>query len=184
MIRGELPIRVDLVIIEFRWSTIQEHQINNQVWLTNGIWISGRNLVSWNWQIQVEGVSYDNKIITNGRVMRKRRVSDTVSNIKIASHNEKVLNVCLRILKILQGRVKRIWINIHDLKIDVIVEERNKNIFVTNNVFAKQKLKGWKSDINIYDNFRRVIYQVRFSSKGKLIWVIWNAYQRNVFIVL
>jgi len=70
--------------------------------------------------------------------MRKRRVSDTVSNIKIASHNEKVLNVCLRILKILQGRVRRIQINVHDPKIDIIVEERNKkNIFVTNNVFTK-----------------------------------------------
>jgi len=54
--------------------------------------------------------------------MRKRRVLDTVSNIKIASHNEKVLNVCLRILKILQGRVRRIQINIYDPKIDIIVE--------------------------------------------------------------
>ena len=70
--------------------------------------------------------------------MRKRRVLDTVLNIKIASHNEKILNVCLRILKILQGKVKRIQINIHNPKIDIIVEERNKkNIFVTNNIFAK-----------------------------------------------
>jgi len=70
--------------------------------------------------------------------MRKRRVLDTVSSIKITSHNEKILNVCLRILKILQGKVRRIQINIHNPKIDIIVEERNKkNIFVTNNIFAK-----------------------------------------------
>jgi len=70
--------------------------------------------------------------------MRKRRVLDTVSNIKITSHNEKVLNVCLRILKILQDKVRRIQINIHNPKIDIIVEERNKkNIFVTNNIFVK-----------------------------------------------
>ena len=72
--------------------------------------------------------------------------------------NEKILNVCLRILKILQGRVRRIWINIYDPQLDVIIEERNKkNIFVTNNVFVKWKSKGWKSDINIYDDSRGVI---------------------------
>jgi len=71
-------------------------------------------------------------------VIRKRRVPDTVSNIKITSHDEKVLNVCLKIFKILQSRVRRIQINVHDPKIDVIVEEINKkNIFVTNNIFAK-----------------------------------------------
>ena len=185
MIKDESLIRVDWAIIKFGQSIMQEHQIDNQVWLANGIWISGRNLVSWNWQIQVEGVSYDNKIVTNRRVMRKRRIPDTVLNIKIASHNKKVLNLCLRILKIFQGRVRRIWINVHDPKIDIIVKERNKkNIFVTNNVFVKWKLKRWKSDINIYDDSRGVICWVRFSSKSKPIWVIWNVYQRNTFTVL
>ena len=33
--------------------------------------------------------------------MRKRRVPDTVSNIKVASHDDEVLNVSLRIFKIL-----------------------------------------------------------------------------------
>jgi len=33
--------------------------------------------------------------------MRKGWVLNTVSNVKIASHDEKVLNVCLKILKIL-----------------------------------------------------------------------------------
>ena len=81
--------------------------------------------------------------------------------------------------------MRRIQINVHDPKINVIVDERNKkNIFVTNNVFAKWKSKGWKSDINIYDDFRGVIHWVGFSSKGKLIWVIWNAYQRNAFTLL
>ena len=117
-------------------------------------------------------------------MIRKKRILNIVSNIKITSHNKKILNVCLRILKILQGRVRRIWINIHDPKIVIIVEERNKkNILVTNNVFVKWKSKKWKSDINIYDDSRGVIQWIGFSSKDKLIWVIWNAYQRKTFTV-
>ena len=63
--------------------------------------VSGGNLVSQNWQVQVKRVCNNNKIVTNRGVMRKRWIPNTVSNIKITSHNKKVWNICLRILAIL-----------------------------------------------------------------------------------
>jgi len=57
--------------------------------------------------------------------------------------------------------MRRIRVNVHDPKIVVIVKEENKK-----------------------DNSRRVIHWIRFSSKGKPVWVVGNAYQRNAFTVL
>jgi len=56
--------------------------------------------------------------------VRKRWVPDTVLNIKVISHDEKVLNVSLKILKIFQGRMRRIRVNVHDPKIFVIVKKK------------------------------------------------------------
>ena len=81
--------------------------------------------------------------------------------------------------------MRRIRVNVHDPKIVIIVKEGNeKNVLVINNVFAKWKSKRWKSDIYIYDDSREVIHQIGFSSKGKLVCVVGNTYQRNAFTVL
>ena len=42
----------------------------------------------------------------------------------------------------------------------------------------------WESDVYIYDDSRGVIHWIGFSNKGKPVWVIGNAYQRNTFAVL
>ena len=51
------------------------------------------------------------------------------------------------------------------------------------NVFAKWKMKRWKSDIYIYNDSRRVICWIRFSSKDKPVWMIGYAYHGNAFTV-
>jgi len=55
---------------------------------------------------------------------------------------------------------------------------------VINNVFAKWKLKRWESNIYIYNDSCGVIHQIGFSSKGKLVWMVGNTYQRNTFAIL
>jgi len=49
---------------------------------------------------------------------------------------------------------------------------------------VKWETKRHESDINIYNDSRGVIYWVKFSSKGELVWVVGNACQRNTFTVL
>ena len=80
--------------------------------------------------------------------------------------------------------MRRIRINVHKPKIVIVIKERNKeNVSITNNIFVKRKVKRWKSDVNVNNDFWEVIHQIGFSSKDKSIWMIHNAYQRNAFTV-
>ena len=80
--------------------------------------------------------------------------------------------------------MRRITIDIHDLKYDIIVTKQNKkNISVVDNVFIERKTKGQKSGVDINSNSWGVICWVRFSSKHEPIGMVRNAYQRNAFAV-
>jgi len=75
-------------------------------------------------------------------MMEKRQVPQTVMNVKIIYHDQKILNAYFSILEILQSCMGRIQVNIHQLKNIVIVEKQNeKNVFIINNIFAKRKVK-------------------------------------------
>ena len=66
--------------------------------------------------------------------------------------------------------MRRIQINIHNPKINIIVEERNKkNIFVTNNIFAKWKseVKDYSSIINFIKGFK-IDYRISKQSLSNL----------------
>ena len=80
--------------------------------------------------------------------------------------------------------MRRIRINIHEPKIVIVIEETNeKNVSITDNIFAKREVKRWKSDVDVNNDSWGVIHWIGFSSKGKPIWMIHNAYQRNTFTV-
>jgi len=80
--------------------------------------------------------------------------------------------------------VRRIGINVHDPKQDIIVAKRNKkNISVVDNVFTKRKTERQKSDVDINSDSWEVICQVRSSSKCEPIGMVRNTYQRNTFTV-
>ena len=54
--------------------------------------------------------------------------------------------------------MRRITIDIHDLKYDIIVTKQNKkNISVVDNVFIERKTKGQKSGVDINSNSWGVI---------------------------
>ena len=54
---------------------------------------------------------------------------------------------------------------------------------MVNDVLTKRKIERRKSDVDINNNSWRVIHQVEFSSKCKLVGMVRNAYQRNAFTV-
>jgi len=59
----------------------------------------GEGLVSID-NVKLKGVCNNHKIIANGRVMRKRRIPQTISNVKVPSHNKNIINIDLNILEI------------------------------------------------------------------------------------
>ena len=80
--------------------------------------------------------------------------------------------------------MRRIRINFHDPKQDVIVTEQNKkNVSVVDDVLIKRKIKRQKSDVDINSNSWGVVCRVGFSSKHEPIGIVRNAYQRNAFTV-
>ena len=80
--------------------------------------------------------------------------------------------------------MRRIRINFHDPKQDVIVTEQNKkNVSVVDDVLIKRKIKRQKSDVDINSNSWGVVCWVGFSSKHEPIGIVRNAYQRNAFTV-
>ena len=72
--------------------------------------------------------------------------------------------------------MERVWINIHDPKGRVIVEEGSENnVPVINNVLSKQKTKGQKSNVNINDDSWRLVGTGWFSGKSKPVGMVRNS---------
>ena len=74
-------------------------------------------------------------------MMRKGQIPQTIPNIKIASHNKKIVNIYFSILKILWGWMRRVRVDIYNEWTNVVIEKEDKeNISVINNIILKREL--------------------------------------------
>ena len=70
-------------------------------------------------------------------MIRKKRIPDIVSDIKVPSHNENVIGISFSILEILQSCLREIQININQKVNWATIEKENaRNIPMIKNIFS------------------------------------------------
>lgn len=70
-------------------------------------------------------------------------------------------------------------------KILLLLKKKTRRMFLWLIIFfAKRKTKEKKSNININNDFWKVICQIKFSGKSKPIGIVNNIHQRNIFTIL
>ena len=85
--------------------------------------------------------------------MRIKWVPIIIPNIKIPSHDEDVGEINLGILKIFQGVLLIVRININQEENKIIIKEGNKvNIIIVYNVSSKREVKLRDLNVDVYYN--------------------------------
>ena len=73
--------------------------------------------------------------------------------------------------------MRRIRINVHDIKTSVVIEKGNEtDVPMINNVFLKEKMERRKMNVNIDKDSREVLLIQRDSSKSNPVGVVASAY--------
>ena len=101
------------MIVEFFWIWSEKYKINNWVQIIWVVYISSKNLIISFRQTNIQRVCDICKSITMDWIMRKKRILDIISNIKVTSHSKNIIDISFSILKILQSCLRKIWINVH-----------------------------------------------------------------------
>jgi len=83
--------------------------------------------------------------------VRIRWILIIIPNIKIPSHNEDIDEIYLDILKIFQGVLLIVRININQEKDKIIIKEGNKiNIIIVYNVSSEREVKLRDLNVDVY----------------------------------
>jgi len=99
----------------------------------------------------IEKVCYFYKSISINRIVRIRWVLIIIPNIKILSYNEDVDEIYLDILKIFQGFLLIVRININQEEDKIIIKEGNKiNIIIVYNVSSEREVKLRDLNVDVY----------------------------------
>jgi len=99
----------------------------------------------------IEKVCYFYKNISINRIVRIRWVLIIIPNIKILSYNKDVDEIYLDILKIFQGVLLIVRININQEEDKIIIKEGNKiNIIIVYNVSSEREVKLRDLNVDVY----------------------------------
>ena len=116
--------------------------------------------------------------------MRIRKISISISNIEVSSHNENITNIDFSILKILWGQLMFIWIDIYYKENNTIVKEwKAINVSVVQNVFFERKVQISEPSINVYYCSRMFVVIGQLSRKGYLDRIIGSTNSVVIFLV-
>ena len=116
--------------------------------------------------------------------MRIRKISISISNIEVSSHNENIININFSILKILWGQLMFIWIDIYYKENNTIVKEwKAINVSVVQNVFFERKVQISEPSINVYYCSRMFVVIGQLSRKDYLNRIIGSTNNVVIFLV-